>query len=155
VHLSELPSRYPYVLVTPQYNTERVLSQRAKELGVTIARGLELVAIKQNDHCVEADLRSKGGAIETRQARYLVGADGAHGAVRHELRMPFLGHDSRIASLIITDVRLSETPPGVHRQCDRRRLCVRRGQSVGRSRISACNAARDGTHPTIAHQINR
>jgi 2-polyprenyl-6-methoxyphenol hydroxylase-like FAD-dependent oxidoreductase len=111
VDLSELPSRYPYVLVTPQYNTERVLSERAKELGVTIARGLELVAIEQNDHCVKAELHSKGGSIETRQARYLVGADGARSTVRHELGMPFPGHDSRIAWLILADVRLSETPP--------------------------------------------
>jgi 2-polyprenyl-6-methoxyphenol hydroxylase-like FAD-dependent oxidoreductase len=113
IDLSGLPSRYPYVLVTPQYNTERVLSQRAKELGVVIVRGTELVAIKQGDHCVEVDLRSKGDTIETRQARYLVGTDGAHSAVRRELGMPFPGHESRIGWLILADVRLSKTPPGV------------------------------------------
>src|SRR5215469_6035485 len=29
VDLSRLPSRFPYVLVTPQYQTERVLTERA------------------------------------------------------------------------------------------------------------------------------
>ncbi|MDR3036577.1 MAG: FAD-dependent monooxygenase, partial [Kitasatospora sp.] len=35
--LSTLASRFPYLLITPQYQVERILLQRAKELGVTFA----------------------------------------------------------------------------------------------------------------------
>src|SRR3954463_10485302 len=36
VDLSRLPTRFPYVLVTPQYNTERVLEEHAGALGAQI-----------------------------------------------------------------------------------------------------------------------
>src|SRR5206468_2013806 len=38
VDLSRLPSRFPYLLVTPQYETERVLEHRAKALGAELVQ---------------------------------------------------------------------------------------------------------------------
>ena len=35
VDLSRLPSRFPFVLITPQYETERLLERRARSLMVT------------------------------------------------------------------------------------------------------------------------
>src|SRR5919199_720145 len=40
--LSWLPSRYPYLLVTPQYETERLLEARALDQGADIVRGVEV-----------------------------------------------------------------------------------------------------------------
>src|ERR1700722_14053814 len=40
--LPRLPSRFPYVLVTPQYQTERVLEERATLLGADIRYGSEV-----------------------------------------------------------------------------------------------------------------
>src|SRR5690349_1615941 len=42
IDLSWLPTRYPYLLVTPQYETERVLAERATALGVTVVQGARL-----------------------------------------------------------------------------------------------------------------
>ena len=36
VDLSRLPSRFPYLLVTPQYHTERILQRRAESAGARI-----------------------------------------------------------------------------------------------------------------------
>src|SRR5262249_5958938 len=47
IDLSWLPSRFPYVLVTPQYQTERVLAERATALGVTIVHGARLASLSQ------------------------------------------------------------------------------------------------------------
>src|SRR5262249_61446215 len=41
VDLSRLPSRFPFVLITPQYNTERLLERRARSLGARIIGGTE------------------------------------------------------------------------------------------------------------------
>jgi len=106
--LSGLPTRFPYVLVTPQYHTERILQQRAKAAGAEIVRGAELVDLRQDEIGVDASVRGGDGF----RARYLVGTDGAHGTVRRLLGLPFPGH-SAVRSVILADVRLSEAPPEV------------------------------------------
>src|ERR671933_1872065 len=55
VDLSRLPTRFPYVLVTPQYNTEGVLEERASALGVRIVRGAAVVGLRQDPGGVELD----------------------------------------------------------------------------------------------------
>src|SRR2546421_4597491 len=39
VDLFRLPSRFPFVLITPQYETERLLERRARALGARAPRG--------------------------------------------------------------------------------------------------------------------
>ena len=108
VDLSGLPTRFPYVLVTPQYQTEQVLEQRAKALGAEIVRGAELVGLRQDDSGVGAEVRGGGGY----RAGYLIGADGAHSIVRHLLGLPFPGH-SAVRSVMLADVRLTHAPAEV------------------------------------------
>jgi 2-polyprenyl-6-methoxyphenol hydroxylase-like FAD-dependent oxidoreductase len=112
VQLSGLPTRYPYVLVTPQYNTEQVLEQRARRLGVRIVRGAEVVGMRQDASGVEVDVRDSRGAVSPRTAAYVVGADGVRSRVRAELGLAFPGR-SAVMSVILADVRLAEQPPDV------------------------------------------
>jgi 2-polyprenyl-6-methoxyphenol hydroxylase-like FAD-dependent oxidoreductase len=112
VDLSRLPTRFPYVLVTPQYNTERVLEERARALGVQIVRGAEVVDLRQDTDGVELDVRYEGGTLATRRAMYAIGADGVHSKVRYSLALPFPGH-SAVQSVMLADVRLSEAPEEV------------------------------------------
>lgn len=112
VNLSKLPSRFPYVLVTPQYQTERVLRDRAISAGVELFFGTEATALNQDEQGVVVDL-SNSGRVDRCRASYVVGTDGVHSTVRRELNMPFLGHPSKVSWLILADIRLTETPPGV------------------------------------------
>src|SRR5574338_901639 len=69
-----LDTAHPYVLGIPQTTTDRLLAERAAELGAEIRRGCELVGLTQNEHGVTAEL-----ADGTRlHSRYLVGCDGGH-----------------------------------------------------------------------------
>lgn len=113
VNLSGLPTRFPYVLVTPQYETEHVLRDRALRVGVQILTGQELVGLQQVADRVNVEVRAADGTKTRRSAAYLIGADGAHSAVRHQLSMPFSGHSSKIGWLILADLRLTERPPEV------------------------------------------
>ncbi|MFC5213771.1 FAD-dependent monooxygenase [Streptomyces coerulescens] len=108
--LTELPTRFPCVLVTPQYETERVLHEHGESLGVDIRRGTELVALRQDADGVDAELRDRDGTVRTVRASYLVGTDGVHSTVRHELGMPFPGRSSVMSSVVLADVRLTEPP---------------------------------------------
>lgn len=47
--LTELPSRFPYLLITPQYEVERLLERRARAAGVRFEHGAEVLAVRQDD----------------------------------------------------------------------------------------------------------
>jgi 2-polyprenyl-6-methoxyphenol hydroxylase-like FAD-dependent oxidoreductase/heme-degrading monooxygenase HmoA len=87
----ELPE-LPYAhLGLPQYETERILTERLATLGVRPRRGAELVAFTQDDDDVRASIAIDGGGTETVRAKYLVGCDGAHSRVRELLGLTFTG----------------------------------------------------------------
>lgn len=110
--LSLLRSRFPFLLITPQYEVERLLERRARATGVTFRYGTELLGLEQSAETVTAEVRGGDGARTTVRARYLVGTDGVRSAVRSALDMPFPG-DSVIRSIVLADVRLTEEPEGL------------------------------------------
>src|SRR5689334_12551134 len=105
--LSGLDSEFNSVLITPQSQTERVLAARAHRLGATVLHGSELTGLTQDEHGVR--VTTPDGA---HTARYLVGADGVHSAVRRAVGLPFPGR-SVIKSIMLGDVRMSTPPPDV------------------------------------------
>jgi 2-polyprenyl-6-methoxyphenol hydroxylase-like FAD-dependent oxidoreductase len=106
--LSQLPGRYPYLLITPQYEVERALRERAERLGARIVPGAEVVGLRQDAD--EVELTDRAGV--TYRAAYAVGADGVNSAVRKLLGLPFPGR-SIIKSIMLADVQLRDAPPDV------------------------------------------
>ena len=74
----------------PQPRLERLLGERAGELGADICRGREVVGASQTDATVTTDVRGPDGLYRVK-ARYLVGCDGAHSRVRDMAGIPFPG----------------------------------------------------------------
>ncbi|ORT53812.1 FAD-dependent monooxygenase [Streptomyces sp. CB03238] len=107
--LSRLHSRFPFLLITPQYEVERLLERRAVAAGVDFRYGTELRALHQDDGTVTAEVTGADGTPGTLRARYLVGTDGHRSAVRRELGLPFPG-GAVIRSIVLADVRLAEEP---------------------------------------------
>lgn len=110
--LGTLPSRFPFLLITPQYEVERLLERRARELGVEFRYESEVVGLRQDGDGVDLDVRGTDGTVVTHRAAYVVGTDGHRSAVREALGLPFPGA-SVIKSLILADVRLAERPDSV------------------------------------------
>lgn len=76
-------SRYPFILSLGQDDHEELLETELKARGGKVERGKSLIKLEQyGDHC-EVIIRSDTGSEESIQARYVVGCDGAHSAVRH------------------------------------------------------------------------
>jgi rifampicin monooxygenase len=91
-----LDTAHGYVLGIPQTTTDRLLAERATELGAEIRRGCELVGLSQDDHGVTAEL-----ADGTRlRSRYLVGCDGGRSTVRKLLGVGFPGEPTRVETLL-------------------------------------------------------
>ena len=82
---------YPYLLFVGQDVHEELLIEELAGLGVRVERRTELVAFRQDDEGVSANVRTAEGAIETWRALYLCGADGAHSSVRRGLGLDFPG----------------------------------------------------------------
>ena len=86
-----LPTRFPFVLCVAQTETETVLGGLAVRRGVKVERGRQLVSFTQDASGVSAVVRGSGGDEQVR-ARWIVGCDGAHSAVRHGIGAQFEGH---------------------------------------------------------------
>ncbi|MEH3140991.1 MAG: FAD-dependent monooxygenase [Mycobacterium kyogaense] len=95
VPLDGVHAAYPFSLNTPQTETERVLTEHLASLGVEVERGVELVALSQDGDGVTVGLRHGDGTDENVTVAWVIGADGAHSAVRHllggRLRGSFVG----------------------------------------------------------------
>src|SRR5918994_1515467 len=70
-------SPYPYMLIYPQDEHERLLVERLDEAGVHVERRTELLSFEENDGRVVARLRGPGEQDENCEALYLAGCDGA------------------------------------------------------------------------------
>jgi 2-polyprenyl-6-methoxyphenol hydroxylase-like FAD-dependent oxidoreductase len=84
-------SPFPYVLIFPQDEHERLLIERLAEAGVQVERRTELTAFEDTGSAVVAHLQSADGETETCEAAYIAGCDGAHSIVRQSLQVGFAG----------------------------------------------------------------
>jgi 2-polyprenyl-6-methoxyphenol hydroxylase-like FAD-dependent oxidoreductase len=107
--LSWLPSRFPFMLVTPQYNVERLLERRARALGARIVEGVEVTGLRQDADGVELEIRAGESGTQRRRAAWVVGADGVRSTVRRAIGLGFPGR-SAVQSMMLADVRLSDPP---------------------------------------------
>ena len=105
---SEMESPYPFSIGIEQWKTEGLLERRLADLGTTIERETELLAITERLDGVRATLRHRDESIETVDVPWLVGCDGAHSTVRHINRQHFPG-DIDPSHYIIADVVLDGT----------------------------------------------
>lgn len=86
-----LPDDVPFGFIAiPQYATERILREELAMHGVRVERGVRLTGFEQDTDGVSANLAGDDGE-HTVRARYLLGADGAHSAVRKGLGLTFEG----------------------------------------------------------------
>jgi 2-polyprenyl-6-methoxyphenol hydroxylase-like FAD-dependent oxidoreductase len=106
IDFSGLPSAYPYTLLLPQNDTERLLMDRVVELGGEVIRPKVLASVTQDADGVTATF-ADGDVI---RAAYVVGADGMHSTVREQAGIGFHG-DEYGQSFVLADVRLTGDAP--------------------------------------------
>ncbi len=84
-------SPYQFVLGYPQDQQESMLEKQLADIGVTVERNTELISFEQATGGIRAQLVKAGGAKEQCEAIYLAGCDGAHSAVREQMKVGFPG----------------------------------------------------------------
>jgi 2-polyprenyl-6-methoxyphenol hydroxylase-like FAD-dependent oxidoreductase len=101
-----IQSPFSSLLMLPQAETERLLEQHLAAFGVTVERNVELTGFIDRGDDVTADVRRSDGASERIEADWLIGCDGAHSVVRHELGFDFVG-ETLAANFILADVHVA------------------------------------------------
>jgi 2-polyprenyl-6-methoxyphenol hydroxylase-like FAD-dependent oxidoreductase len=84
-------SPFPYVLILPQDEHEKLLIDRLSTAGIGVERQTQLVDFAEESGHVVARLQRTDGTLETCAALYLAGCDGAHSTVRDGLSIDFPG----------------------------------------------------------------
>jgi 2-polyprenyl-6-methoxyphenol hydroxylase-like FAD-dependent oxidoreductase len=109
VSFAEVDSPYPFALMLPQSETERLLEEHLARQGLRIERQVEVTSFIQRKDGVTALLRHADGCDETIETEWLAGCDGAHSTVRHSLGMSFEGNTLQ-SNWILADVHLTGFP---------------------------------------------
>ncbi|MFI2762315.1 rifampin monooxygenase [Streptomyces echinatus] len=104
----QLDTAHPYGLATPQPVTERLLHERALELGAEIRRGREVAGLSQDEDGVTVEL-ADGTHL---RSRYLVGCDGGRSTVRKRLGVAFPGEPATVETLL-GDMELTGDPAAI------------------------------------------
>jgi 2-polyprenyl-6-methoxyphenol hydroxylase-like FAD-dependent oxidoreductase len=94
---------YTTSLITPEWRTEEALRLRLAELGGAVEFGTTLDRFQQTGEGVSAVL-VKDGQSETVTARWLVGCDGGHSAVRRQAGIEFVGETHEEIRMLVADV---------------------------------------------------
>jgi 2-polyprenyl-6-methoxyphenol hydroxylase-like FAD-dependent oxidoreductase len=86
-----LDTPFPYVLLASQESTEKQLQARLEELGGAVLREHRYVSHRDDFPGVGVTVAGPDGGLRAITARYLVGCDGVHSAVRQETGIGFPG----------------------------------------------------------------
>src|SRR3569833_2277356 len=89
--LSRLQSRYPFILLLEQTESERLLTEALLSKGVRGERGVELLSFEQDAGGINVKFSQCGGEPVVGHYAYMVGCDGAHSVTRHGLGIGFSG----------------------------------------------------------------
>src|SRR5271165_2619916 len=106
VDFTEVASPYPFALMIPQGETERLLEAHLQNLGVTVERQVEALNFTAGPDAVTATLRDADGRQQTVTCAWLVGCDGSHSTARQALGMAFQG-ETQPSDWILADVHLA------------------------------------------------
>lgn len=93
IPLSGIDSTYPFILMLPQSETERLLIERLEELKNHVEWTSELIDVKQEDHTVLSTVQLSGGKRETIICDWLIACDGANSTIRETCQIFFPGED--------------------------------------------------------------
>jgi 2-polyprenyl-6-methoxyphenol hydroxylase-like FAD-dependent oxidoreductase len=140
---------YPFVAMVPQDVTERLLVEELLAKGSQVEYDTSFISAVEQADRVSATLERNGEQHEV-VAKYVVGCDGAHSAVRHLLKLPFEGAEYN-DSFILADVETNHGLPE-----DELQLCPSEfgpvaifPMSVSRRRVVATIDRIEGDAPSL------
>lgn len=109
IAMTHVDSPHNFALMIPQSETERLLEEHLHALGVKAERQSELKQFQSGSGGVSCKFLHSNGQEETAEASWLIGCDGAHSTVRHQLGMEFHG-STLLSDWVLADLQLDGVP---------------------------------------------
>ncbi len=81
-------SKYPFVLMLKQEETENLLINFLEQHHVSVQWNTGLTGLRQKEEMVESDIRKTDQGVSVLTSRFLIGADGSNSTVRRLLQIP-------------------------------------------------------------------
>jgi len=103
MNLRLIDSPYPFVLILPQSQTEKILNNHLTRQHIQVERDVELLQIEKNHQHYLITVKQQGQP-GTFSADWVIACDGAHSKVRELLNIPFKG-DEIPQQFVIADVK--------------------------------------------------
>jgi len=111
LRLDQVNSLYNFILMLPQSETEKLLSQHLESLNVKIERSTELIDLVIKERKALATLKYSDERDEIVEADWVIGCDGYHSTVREKSDIKMVGTDIP-QEFLVADIRIqSEVPP--------------------------------------------
>ena len=151
---AELDTAHGYILGIPQPVTDRLLAERAAELGAEVRRGVEVTGFDQDDRGVDVEL-ADGGRL---RSRWLVGCDGGRSLVRRRLGIGFPGEPAT-TEWLLGEVAVTASPDEVAAISEEVRRTHRgfgigpAGDGLHRAVVPAASVAEDRTVPPTLEEF--
>ncbi|WP_406101460.1 rifampin monooxygenase [Streptomyces sp. NBC_01003] len=147
----QLDTAHPFGVKAWQPVTERLLNERALELGAEIRRGCEVAAVSQDEDGVTVEL-TDGTQL---RSRFLVGCDGGRSVVRKQVGVGFPGEPATVETLL-GEMGATEDPETITavvedvRKTQLRFGLIPQGDGIYRISVPAAEVAEDrATAPTL------
>jgi len=99
-------SPYSFVAMVPQDITERLLAEELRHKGGNVEYNTKFLSAIQDRQGVNVTLARNGESNHAR-ASFVIGCDGAHSTIRHQLHLPFQGAEYK-GSFLLADVESNE-----------------------------------------------
>jgi 2-polyprenyl-6-methoxyphenol hydroxylase-like FAD-dependent oxidoreductase len=110
IPLTQLHSAYPFILMLPQSETERLLGEKLKKSNITVERSLELIDVTHTKEGVVSTIKLPNGDTETITSDWLIACDGANSIVREKCHISFPGEDVP-EQFMVADAKMSSFLP--------------------------------------------
>ncbi len=144
----KLDTAHAYILGIPQPVTDRLLAERAAELGAEIRRGREVTGVEQDESGVSVEL-ADGTVL---RSRWMVGCDGGRSLVRRLLGIDFPG-DPATTEWLLGEVQVTMPADALAELAEKVRA-THRGFGIGpaadglyRAVVPAATVAEDRSVP--------
>lgn len=110
IPLNQIDSTYPFILMLPQSETERLLNEKLAESKIPVERSRELINIQQTNNGIISTLRFPSGETEDIISDWVIACDGANSTVREQCQIPFPGEDIP-EQFMVADAKMSSYLP--------------------------------------------
>ncbi len=109
------PSPYPHAVMHEQWKTEGLLNDNLESMGYGVEWSTDFLNLEPDATGNHVTIKCPNGQEETLFARYVIAADGARSAIRHQLGIGFEGETyEQIAFTADVDMRTNKSRDALH-----------------------------------------